>query len=32
MSTVQLKEELHQHIDKADDRLLHIMLAMLEGD
>ena len=31
MSTEQLKEELHQYIDKADDRLLNIMLAMLEA-
>jgi len=32
MSTIELKEELQQYIDKADDRLLNIILAILEAD
>lgn len=36
MGTEQLKEELHQYVDKGDKRLLHMMQAVakayIEGD
>jgi predicted transcriptional regulator len=32
MSSVEIKEQLHEYIDKVDDRLLNLILAMIEAD
>lgn len=32
MSTTQIREELHEFIDKADARLLNVIYAMVQAD
>ncbi|MEQ9289819.1 MAG: hypothetical protein RIG77_23020 [Cyclobacteriaceae bacterium] len=32
MSSAELKAQIHQYIDKVDDRLLNLILAMIEAD
>lgn len=32
MSTAQLKKELHEYIDNADERLLHLVYGMFQAD
>lgn len=32
MNTIQLREELHEFINKADDRLLNLMYALIRAD
>ena len=32
MQTVTLREELHQYIDQADDRLLKLIYGMMKAD
>ena len=32
MSSAQIREELHQYINKADDRLLNLIYALVQAD
>ena len=32
MSTAQLKKHLHEYIDNADERLLHLLYGMFQAD
>ncbi len=32
MTTVQLKEKIHQYIDKADDRFIQLIYGMMQAD
>jgi putative addiction module component (TIGR02574 family) len=32
MGAIQIREELHQYIDIADDRLINLMYAMVQAD
>ena len=32
MGTAQLKKQLHEYIDKADERLLHLVYGLFQAD
>ena len=32
MSTTDIRKELHTYINKADDRMLHLLYAMVQAD
>lgn len=32
MTTVDLREEIHQYIDRADDRILQLIYGMIQAD
>ena len=32
MGTVKLREEIHQYIDKADDRIIQLIYGMVQAD
>jgi len=32
MSTVQLREEIHQYIDRVDDRIIQLIYGMMQAD
>ena len=32
MGTIKLRNELHQYIDSADDRLINLMYALVQAD